>query len=250
MDIDLQLQAKLLLNALKEKQNAISQTFNNLKTIPTIATIANTTKSVSFSDSIALSPRKRARSASPRSSSATIHLKISSLPKKSILKKQNNSNDSKQDRIIENISKTRQQYLSHIYEDNEFEKVELAGLNLSEKHWKFLFDNGNERVKTSTNKNDKESLTLVRSKSDNQLNHQVEITDKNVNTKRKEISIVNSKNKKILKNKPLLGYDWIKDILDNKKNIKPIDKSDDYWNELINFRNKNKEECISNKSNE
>lgn len=242
MNCDLQLQAKFLLNSLKEKQKIL----NNFKTE---SSLVPNTKSVSFSDHIASSPRRRARSASPRSSSGTIHLKIKSFPKKSILKKQFVSNAKQQDRIVENISKSRQQYLSHVYEDNEFEKVELAGLNLSEKHWNFLFDNGNERVKTSSNKNDQESSALIRSISDNHLNHQVEI-NQDKNKKQKEISIVNSKNKKILKNKPLLGYDWIKDILDNKKNIKAIDKSDDYWNELINFRNKNKEECISNSSNE
>jgi hypothetical protein len=42
---------------------------------------------------------------------------------------------------------------------------------------------------------------------------------------------------------PLLGYDWIAGNLDNDQSV--INKPDDYFEELRQFRNTNKLDCVS-----
>ena len=53
----------------------------------------------------------------------------------------------------------------------------------------------------------------------------------------------------IKKSKPLLGYDWALDTIETKLNTTntKFDKPETYWQELSQFRNQNKDECISNK---
>ena len=51
------------------------------------------------------------------------------------------------------------------------------------------------------------------------------------------------------KNKPLLGYDWALDAIDTNLNTTKtkFTKPEEYWQELSQFRTQNKEDCVSNK---
>jgi hypothetical protein len=169
-------------------------------------------KSVSFSDYLLGSPRRRARSASPKfSSTGKQSRKKSSEPTKSILKKQLDLEDSLQtksrDKLIKCLSNTRQKYLNHVYdesfadsESDHVSKMLKEKLNFirkvedEEKHWSYLFDDGNDR-----------SNSLIRSRSDEKLST-TKVNEKQANKSKK---VRNKSPNKFLKNKPLLGYDWI-----------------------------------------
>ena len=51
------------------------------------------------------------------------------------------------------------------------------------------------------------------------------------------------------KNKPLLGYDWALDAIDTNLNTTKtkFTKPEEYWQELSQFRTQNKEDCVSTK---
>ncbi|CAF1528273.1 unnamed protein product, partial [Didymodactylos carnosus] len=119
------------------------------------------------------------------------------------------------------------------------------------KHWRSLFDDGNNRdayntVRTNLSSSqswvnedvdqikkrihDREHLT---SKEQQQLSNKQSSTMNNTNLKQQ-----------FNRKKVLLGYDFVAGVLDNK-NSTIMEQPDSYWDDLVSFRQKNADDCAS-----
>ncbi|CAF0781548.1 unnamed protein product [Brachionus calyciflorus] len=164
---------------------------------------------------------------------------------KYIIKYTDLNNDSKfinKKSMIDYISKKRQKYLAHDYGDDD------RLINSSTKSEKV---NQNTRFQNQNSKTKKRSKSAdcIYSKStmEKECKKPTISTFKLEKNKKSRDYKKTAKNAK--KNKPLLGLDWALDNVTVRKEISTLDKSDDYWKELSEFRNENKRDCISSKGN-
>jgi hypothetical protein len=148
--------------------------------------------------------------------------------------------------LIEFIARKRRAYLNHSYND-------FVSLNEME-----VDDNLGNQKKSSKNKKRKElsyakpTLSFLNmSKNNNKMTNENKTNDKSSSINNLNAKIKKRNYKKIAKNakksKPLLGYDWALDLAQNKLNTTQakFEKPDEYWLELSQFRDMNKQECVS-----
>jgi len=182
-------------------------------------------------------------------------------------------NKSNKNKFIDFITKKRQAFLNHDYKQQFYEQDSTSikyyppttPNNIDSKRHKtkqnrsYSADKSKNHYNKNQNYNNHQLIQQKKAKTTEPLPPPVAAAAA-VATNYKQTRLNNSLKKEKLRNykkivtqikksKPLLGYDWALDTIETKLNTTntKFDKPETYWQELSQFRNQNKDECISNK---
>ena len=184
------------------------------------------------------------------------------------IKKETKHLKSNKNTFIDFISKKRQAFLNHSYYEQKTSDLNDDSKIIEKRRPKesktcinrsYSAENCTQPPQphpTKTSKSTKSTTKALQSSSSQNIQQETkpkhtEVYKQRLNSSLKKEKIRNYKKlvNQLKKSKPLLGYDWAVDTLETKLNTTntKFEKPESYWQELSQFRNQNKDECVSSK---